>query len=515
MIPTRPLRPRGAIRLACLSAVLSLTTAASSDPHPSQSRPSAHGKGVLRQRTVGLDIADHRWLCASGGFGRPSEHRIDLFPGVRATVVQDGREVNGNTVTWTGHVKGAPDRRAVIAASRVCGPAEETRPAVDALVDLGTRTYHVTTLPGERPRLRFTEQDPGAHHRPRPDRTALDERAARAPHASLRDLAPADPAAPVVIDVLAGHTPAAVRRVGGEEAMAARLGVAESYMNQALADSGVAASIDLVARYDTGYRGDQTADLMLEKLSDAGDRDLGAAAHHHRERLGVDLVTVVNDVPVGSSGQASLPTGGRLDSELAYSAVDVQSLVTWYNLGHELGHNLGLFHDRTTLAEHHAGGSYDRLLNSPSGTGWITPRRDHYSLMAYGQSCGAPCGPVNQYSNTRNTIDGQPLGDENNDNAALARRTAPVVAGYRSLKVARVRHPLTLETSPNGTVRPAVHGPYTPGTTVGLTAEPAAGYRVAAWIVDGRRHDITEENVTLTMDRPYTVSAVFAPAAGT
>ncbi|MEV0258784.1 M12 family metallo-peptidase [Streptomyces sp. NPDC050732] len=534
-ISTRRLRPRGAIRLACLSAALCLTTAASAEPRPSGQRPAADGTDVLRERTVGLDLAAYRWLCASGGFGRPAEHDLGLFPGMRVTVVQEGREVDGDTVTWTGHVKGEPAQRAVIAASQVCGHADgaqpethpgawtarSTGPAVDALVDLGARTYHVTTrpgepgasgTPGERPRLRITEEDPRARRAPTPDGAPRHEGTARELRDSLKDRAPADPAAPAVIDVVAGHTPAAVRRVGGEQAMAARLGMAESFMNQALADSGVAARIDIVGRYDTGYRGDQTPDLMLDKLSAPGDADLGAAAHRLRERVGADLVTVVNDVPVGSSGQASLPTRGRLDSALAFSAVDVQSLVKWYNLGHELGHNLGLFHDRTTLAEHNAPGAYRRLLNSPNGTGWITPRRDHHSLMAYAQSCGAPCGPVNQYSNPENTVEGQPLGDEHNDNASLARRTAPVVAGYRTSRVARTRYPLRLEATPNGTVRPAVHGPYAPGTTVGLTASPAAGYRVAAWVVDGRRHEITEENVTLTMDRPYTVSAVFVPA---
>ncbi|MEU5684250.1 InlB B-repeat-containing protein [Streptomyces venezuelae] len=529
MIPTPSSRPRGSIRLACLcAAALTLSTAAAvaephpSDPHPSGPRPSANEKDVLRERTVALDVADYRWLCASGGFGRAAEHALDLFPGVRITLVQDGRSAHEDTVTWSGHVKGAPDQQAVFSATHVCGPAKGSRPAVetrpvqrrpvvDALVDLGTRTYHLTTLPGERPRLRITEEDPGARRRPAADNGALDDRAARDLHDSLAHRAPADPADPVVIDVLAGYTPPAVRRVGGEQAMAARMGMAESYMNQALADSDVAARIDIIDTYDTGYTGDQTAAEMLEKLSDPQDRELGATAHRKREELGVDLVTVINDVPVGSSGQASLPTKGQFDDELAYSAVDVQSLSEWYNLGHELGHNLGLFHDRATLDRQAGPEGYRELLNSPGGTGWITPRRDHHTVMAYAKSCGQPCKPVNQYSNTENTVEGQPLGDENNNNAALARRSAPVVAGYRTLKATRARHRLTLDAAPNGTVRPAVYGPYTPGTTVGVTAKPAAGYRVSAWIVDGRRHAITDENVTMTMDRPYKVSAVFTP----
>ncbi|QES43509.1 hypothetical protein DEJ49_23260 [Streptomyces venezuelae] len=535
MIPTPSSRPRGSIRLACLcAAALTLSTAAAvaephpSDPRPSDTRPagprpSANEKDVLRERTVALDVADYQWLCASGGFGRAPEHALALFRGVRITLVQDGRSANEDTVTWFGHVKGAPDQQAVISASHVCRPAKAARPAVetrpvqhkpvvDAMIDLGTRTYHLTTLPGKRPRLRITEEDPGARRRPAADNGALDDRAARDLHDSLTNRAPADPADPVVIDVLAGYTPPAVRRVGGEPAMAARIRMAESYMNQALADSGVAARIDVIDTYDTGYSGTQTAADMLEKLSDPQDRELGATAHRKREELGVDLVTVINDVPVGSSGQASLPTKGQFDDELAYSAVDVQSLTEWYNLGHELGHNLGLFHDRATLEQQAGKEGYQEYLNSPSGTGYITPRRDHHTVMAYSSSCGKPCKPVNQYSNTENTIEGQPLGDENNNNAALARRSAPVVAGYRALKVTRARHRLTLAASPNGTVRPAVHGPYAPGTTVGVTAKPAAGYRVSAWIVDGRRHEITDENVTMTMDRPYKVSAVFAPA---
>lgn len=511
MFSTQRLRLRATVwpALACATALSLVPAEAGAVPRSAAPGPPAKEKDVLRERTVDLDAADYQWLCGSGGFSQADEHTLEFFPDVRVTVVQDGREADGNTVTWTGHVKGAPEDLAVISASHVCPPAKgDVPPAVDALIDLETRAYHLTTLPGKQPRVRITEEDPGARRRPKPDNAVLGKDAARKLHDSLKNRAPADPANPVVIDVLAGYTPPAVRRLGSEQAMLARLRLAESYMNQALADSNIAASIDIVGSYNTQYWGDQTAAAMLNRLSDPRDPLLGATAHRYREQLGVDLVTVVNDVPNGSSGQASLPTQGRMDSELAYSAVDVQSLVDWYNLGHELGHNLALFHDRTTLDKQLPGG-YQHLLNAPYGTGWITPRRDYHTLMAYAENCGRPCSPVNQYSNTENTVDGQPLGDADNNNAALARLTAPIVADYRTLKVNRPRYRLTLGSSPNGTIRPAVHGPYAPGTTVAVTARPAPGYQVSAWIVDGRRHNITDEHVTMTMDRPYTLSAVF------
>ncbi|MEU5001275.1 M12 family metallo-peptidase [Streptomyces sp. NPDC021622] len=510
MTLTRTVWCRGGLRLAAIcGAALSLfASIAVADAGPSNPAPSTGERGVLRERIVDVDVSDYAWLCAADGFGKAKEHTLEFFPGVKITVVQDGREREEDTVTWTGHVKDEPEAGAVISASHVCPPTRGRPPAVDALIDLQTRAYHITTLPGQPPRLRITEEDPNTRRRPEPDNAHLDASTVRKLHDSLRGRAPVSPANPAVVDVLAGYTPAAVQRVGGEQAMLARLRLAESYMNQALADSNVAASIDIVASYNTGYQGEQTAAVMLGKLSDSEDPQLGAKAHGFREQLGVDLVTVVNNVLVGSSGQGSLPTGGEMDSELAYSVVDVQSLVDWYNLGHEIGHNLGLFHDRATL-DQQAPGRYEQMLNRPYGTGWITPRRDYHTLMAYAVTCGGPCRTVNQYSNTENTVDGQPLGDASNNNAALARLTIPIVADYRALTMRRPRHALTLEPSAHGTIRPAVYGPYAPGTTVAVTAKPAEGYRVAAWIANGVRHDITADHVTLTMDRPYTLSAVF------
>ncbi|MGH3804589.1 MAG: zinc-dependent metalloprotease family protein, partial [Pseudonocardiaceae bacterium] len=276
--------------------------------------------------------------------------------------------------------------------------------------------------------------------------------------------------------------------------------------------SNIPASIDIIGTYNTNYQGDNTSSVMHAKMNNPQDPELGSGAADLRQRYGVDLVTIVNSVDSGqSSGQGNLPQRGIFNAKEAFSVVDVNSLTGWYNLGHEIGHNLGLFHDRRTLNGQVPDGSWMNSLNTRYGTGWITPNEEFHTLMAYSSSCLKQCSAVNQYSNTENTVNGQPLGDENNNNAALARLSTPIVSGYRTLTTAKTRYALTLSSTDGGTIRPAVYGPYKPGTVVGVTARPQTGYRLVAWLYDGVQYDPGTQ-VNITMDRAHTLRGVFLPA---
>ncbi|MER6218400.1 reprolysin-like metallopeptidase [Streptomyces sp. NPDC001674] len=518
--PRRSRRPRHAGLIAvCAAALTALPLAAagvSASPLPHRA-PAAPGEGkeVLRERTFPLRADAFRDLCTPAPFGAPREHTFVFFDNVHITAVEDGIDEDEGTLTWSGHVKGKPDHSVVLSMRGVCS-TDRTPPGtlvVEVLADLGERVYRLVSLPGDEPRVRATEEDPD--HRPRraPDEL-LPGTVAAPPSATRKKLqgrAAATPANPVVIDVIAGYTPKAVAAAGGEQQVINTINWAERKMNEALADSNVAASIDIIGTYNTRYTGDNTSSVMHAKLSDPANGELGATAADLRRRYGVDLVTVVNSVNPGqSSGQGSLPTLGSFDSKDAFSVVDLNSLTGWYNLGHEIGHNLGLFHDRRTLDQQIRDGSWRNLLNTPSGTGWITPNEEFHTLMAYSTSCFKACTAVNQYSNTENTVDGQPLGDRNNDNAALARLSTPIVAGYRTLTTPRTRYALTLLAGEGGSVRPAVFGPYKPGTVVGVTARPQQGYRLAAWIYDGVQYNPSAQ-VNVTMDAAHTLEAVFLP----
>ncbi|MCD9146154.1 zinc-dependent metalloprotease, partial [Streptomyces albireticuli] len=322
---------------------------------------------------------------------------------------------------------------------------------------------------------------------------------------------------PVAIDMIVGYTPAAERRVGGQQAVEARIQQAEAFINQAFASSNVPASVHIIGFYRASnypYNRDEIASVLFGKLSNANDPQLGRQAHQLREEYGVDLIGLFFDVPPGqSSGQGSLPGPNtqRWDRE-AFSVTDVQSVVDWYNFGHEVGHNLGLWHDRITLKGQVSEEYIKANVNAPYGHGYITPNRRWHTLMAYSSSCGQPCAPVNQYSNTENTINGQPLGDRDSNNAELARHTTPIVAGYRNLTKAILRYQLVLSESQGGFIRPDFFGPYRPGTLVGIKAYPDPGCRVAGWEVDGHFYPHSENQLNVNVAGPGTVRALFVCA---
>ncbi|WP_405497176.1 M12 family metallo-peptidase [Streptomyces sp. NBC_00096] len=513
-------RPRRARLIAlCVAAVaaLPLATAAGVSAAPQTTRapsPGGDGKEVLRERTFPLRTEAFSELCTAAPFGVPRERTFEFFDDVRVTAVEEGIDDDQGTLTWSGHVKNKPDTSVVVSMRGVCDTDRTPQGAVvvEVVADLGERVYHLETLPGRPPRLHATEEDPD--HRPHraPDQPFNASASASDMRESLRGRAAATAANPAVIDVIAGYTSKAVTAAGGEQQVINTIHWAERKMNEALADSNIPASIDIIGTYNTDYRGDNTSSLMHDKLNDPQDQALGATAAELRRRYGVDLITIVNKVDPGqSSGQGNLPERGVFNSKEAFSVVDFTSLTDWYNLGHEIGHNLGLWHDRRTLDSQIPEGSWRSDLNTPYGTGWITPNEEFHTLMAYSSSCFKACSAVNQYSNTENTVNGQPLGDANNNNAGLARLSTPIVAGYRTLTTARTRHALTLDSTDGGTIRPAVYGPYKPGTVVGVTARPQTGYRLVAWLYDGVQYNPSAQ-VNITMDRAHTLTGVFLPA---
>ncbi|MEU9716303.1 reprolysin-like metallopeptidase [Streptomyces sp. NPDC047976] len=519
---TPPRRPRRTRLLAlCVAALAALplasasATGVSAAPAVTRAPSPSDGDGaeVLRDRTVPLALDAFRTLCTAAPFGAPREWTFDFFDNVRLTAVEDGIDDDGGTRTWSGHVKGRPDTSVIVSLRGVCSTDRTLlgTSVVEVVADLGEHVYHLETLPGRPLRARITEEDPAKQPHHAPDEPAVDPAARTAPRTSLAGRAAATSQDPAVIDVIAGYTPLAVQRAGSEQQVVNTLYWAERKMNEALADSGVPASIDVIGTYNTGYTGNNTSSVMWNKLRNPQDSELGSTAADLRRRYGVDLITVVNSVPGQSSGQGSLPVRGNFDDSLAFSVVDYDSLTGWYNLGHEIGHNLGLFHDRRTLSQQVPDGSWVNDLNTPYGTGWITSDEEHTSLMAYASSCRRPCRTENAYSDPALGIYGQPLGNESNNNAKLARLTTPIVAGYRSLTIPRTRYALTLESSDGGSVRPAVYGPYKPGTVVAVTATPAPGHRLAAWIYDGRQYGPNEQ-VNVTMDAAHTLRAVFIEA---
>ena len=237
-----------------------------------------------------------------------------------------------------------------------------------------------------------------------------------------------------VIDVAVFYTPDAARGAGGGIEAVIDLWIAET--NRAFEAGGVRHRLAVVAREMVDYE-ETGDDDYIKHFSDPSDGYMDDI-HTVRDRVGADLAHLIIRKVVRAGGQANL--GGPF----AYTCLDCGAGV----FAHEVGHNLGLRHDRYQRRTDHGWGlsSYpgygyvnQRAFDNgaPADSAWVT-------IMAYQTQCSDNdvfCTPLLRYSNPRQTWGGDPLGvpadvdsmgvDGPADAAAVLAATAPVVASFR------------------------------------------------------------------------------------
>ncbi|MFD4024408.1 M12 family metallo-peptidase [Streptomyces sp. NPDC058576] len=260
---------------------------------------------------------------------------------------------------------------------------------------------------------------------------ALCAASATAP-ATARSAEEAARAACPVVDVLVVHTPKAAKQVGGAHRVPASAQRIATRMNRSLAGGGLCGIIRVVHPYTaTDYEGSEEFRAAYALLKDHASAGLGRQVHEQRARYGADLVTLVVDRPERGGGTADYtPALDGSTDEYAYAVVDVDG-IDLDSASHEIGHNLGLAHDRTTLAGK-ADGSMSVSRNRPYNTGWITEDGTRYTIMAYRSACGDHCRRISRFSSATGTWEGHRLGDADNDGVRVLRETMPIVAGYRT-----------------------------------------------------------------------------------
>ncbi len=234
-----------------------------------------------------------------------------------------------------------------------------------------------------------------------------------------------------VIDVLVVYTPAAREEAGGRAEIETIIDLWVVETNQAYVDSGVDQAIHLVHAEEVDY----TEQIGLpQDLSALSDQD-GAMDNvfEMRDRFGADLVSLVTEPGQDFCGIAYLLTGNSSPATHHLSAVRL-----WCGGGrtfaHELGHNMGLVHDRFVDANNklkiypHAHGYVNQEAFKPGATAkerWLT-------IMAYPAQCGQlfkPCARLMRFSNPNQTHLGDAMGVPGDtetwalDGPADARRT--------------------------------------------------------------------------------------------
>lgn len=200
------------------------------------------------------------------------------------------------------------------------------------------------------------------------------------------------------IDVLVVYTPAVSQLLGGTDAVEARIDLLIAETNAAYRASGVRPRVALAGRSEVSYTESGSVSLDHDRLADTSDGHMDRV-HAMRRRTGADLVHLL----VTKGGIASL--GGDFSVGEPYTSV----------FAHELGHNMGLQHDRyvaasrgsLTFAPNH-GYVNQRAFEpgAPASSRWIT-------IMAYFDQCaeaGLSCRKVMRFSNPRHRLRGDPLG---------------------------------------------------------------------------------------------------------
>ena len=168
------------------------------------------------------------------------------------------------------------------------------------------------------------------------------------------DLAPAEPAnadGGSVVGVLVVYTPKAQENAGGEAQMRAGIDLAAAWVNDAYERSGAEVRLNLVGAEQVDYveQGPLSdcdgagcrSGIDLDRLADPSDGFMDGV-HGRRDALGADLVSLfTGDGDVGGIAHCCPGSFSVVVAPEEWSSYGVG-----YVFAHELGHNMGLSHDR-------------------------------------------------------------------------------------------------------------------------------------------------------------------------
>ena len=187
-----------------------------------------------------------------------------------------------------------------------------------------------------------------------------------------------------VADVLALWTPKVRENTGGEAPTRAGIDLAVAWANDAFERSGAEVRLNLVGAEEVDYVESGNSATDLDRLEYPSDGFMDEV-HERRDALGADLVSLFAGGG-DAAGLASTP------GSFSFVAMNLQWSVYWSAglFAHELGHNMGLSHDRYVVMSTGLDGLFpfsygyvNNLAFEPSAT-----RRDCFiTIMAYGRRC--------------------------------------------------------------------------------------------------------------------------------
>lgn len=230
------------------------------------------------------------------------------------------------------------------------------------------------------------------------------------------------------IDVMVLYTSTARAAAGSNAAMEALIQLAVAETNTAYARSGVIPRIRLVHSGEVvGYNETGILGVELNRLRNPSD-GLMDEVHALRDSVGADMVALIVEGDGSLCGIAYLMTTLSADFASSAFSVSARNCATGnFTFGHELGHNMGLQHDRLAAP---ADGVF------PHSHGYADNAHSFRDIMGVASSCGN-CPRIQNFSNPNVNFNGFPTGiaqEQANsaDAAASINTTAFTVANWRA-----------------------------------------------------------------------------------
>ena len=302
------------------------------------------------------------------------------------------------------------------------------------------------------------------------------------------------------IDVMVVYTPLVKRREGGRAAIEALIDLFVAETNQAYANSGVIHRVRMVLRQEVDYTEDGDSYIDLDRLQEDSDGHMDHV-HELRDLYAADLVHIVVGNSVNVCGIAYLNSGESYTEReifgFALTVVNCGGLT----FAHELGHNMGLHHDRyevglsSSVGRVPLIGSHYGYVNqkafepdAPDTTRWRT-------IMSYNLQCSEVgsfgCDQLPYFSNPELTYNGDPMGvpvdhpstgvDGPADGVGSLNKRREITANFRRSSASPTPR-VSLTMSPywlaeNGgtttvTATATLHRPSSADTKVTITASP-------------------------------------------
>ena len=203
-----------------------------------------------------------------------------------------------------------------------------------------------------------------------------------------------------VVDILFVYTPAARRAAGGTTAIEAHIDLLLSDANRTFADSGVIQRLNLVHREEVAYTESESVSTDAFRLEDPRDGHLDEVLVL-RDRIAADLVHLIRAGAYGGFGQI-----------LDYTSVSTQESPPAVFV-HEIGHNMGLRHDRYLDSSNHPFPFSHGYVNQAALEPGAPPSSRFATIMAYNEQCrdaGFFCPWLNRFSSPDLVYNGYPAG---------------------------------------------------------------------------------------------------------